>query len=161
MLRRFISSKLTFTNDKWRGLSDDTFKELEPIFLWWYPEGSFSHIRIFQIWDFFKWQTRDIKKDHWKKASSHSWKQTLLVVPEIKLQLTQTQTHRCKQDLIRIGMRMDTFPPLRHCMLVYADEDSHTSMCKNIPLKMEKGLSTMRQKKHPQGMNATLEQQFG
>ena len=82
------------------------------------------------------------------------------MVPEIKLQLTQTQTHRCKQDLIRIGMRMDT-PPRRRSMLVYAEEDSHTSMCKNIPLKREQGLSTMRQKKHPQGMNATLEQQFG
>lgn len=36
-------------------------------------------------------------------------KQTFLVVLNIKQPLTHTQTHRCKQDLIRTSLRMDAF----------------------------------------------------
>lgn len=46
-----------------------------------------------------------------------SRKQAFLVVPHIKLPLTQMQTHRYKQDLIRTGTRVDAF---RICLLMWS-----------------------------------------
>lgn len=64
-----------------------------------------------------------------------SRKQTLLVVPDIKLPLTPVLTHGYKQDLIRIGTGLDAFsvfvsPCDLRAVYLHSGIYSHTWMCR-------------------------------